>query len=225
MTFTRRPLAAGATLGDRLRSLRTDANLALEDVAKQIHVTPKYLVAIEESRYRDLPGLVYARQFIRRYADALQTDVDMAMGIFEQEYTVVTRTGPASRPLLTPRVSTEFHWIRRHARFLLAGLAVTVVVVYLGLQVVQNFVPPQLTVIAPTKDITTKELSFTIRGTTDSDATVTINDQDVQTTSKGIFTEQVDLHEGLNTLNISAIKKHSSARVVTRRILVETPKQ
>jgi cytoskeleton protein RodZ len=221
MTFTKRPLVDGATLGDRLRSLRADTEKTIEDIGREIHVTPKYLTAIEESRYRDLPGLVYARQFVRRYAEILETDVEAAIGIFEQEYAVVTKTGPASRPLLTPRVSTDFHWLRRYVKFILAGLLIAVVVAYLGIQAVNNYLPPRLEVKQPARDLSTSAMVIIVSGETDQNATVTINDQSVQTSGNGTFSEQVDLHAGLNTLNISAVKKHSSPRVVTRQVLVE----
>ncbi|MEK7637179.1 MAG: helix-turn-helix domain-containing protein [Patescibacteria group bacterium] len=222
MTFTKRPLTAGATLGDRLRALRTETGWSVEDVGRRIHVTSKYLTAVEESRYRDLPGLVYARQFVRRYAEALETDVETAVGIFEQEYAVVAKTGPTARPLLTPRASTEFPWVRRHLRFIVSGIIVVIAVTYLGTQAVRNFLPPRLTVTQPATDISTSAVTLIISGTTDPNATVTINDQDVQTSGDGRFNESIDLHIGLNALKISAIKKHSRPRTVIRNILVES---
>lgn len=221
MTFVKKPLAAGATLGDRLRALRDDARLTVAELGKKINVNPKYLTAIEESRYHDLPGLVYARQFVRRYAEALETDVGMAMGIFEQEYNVVIKAKPSTRPLLTQRVTTDFHWARRHARLIVAGAVIFVVLSYIGIQAAKNFLPPKLVVAEPTRDISTRETTITVAGFTDQNATVTINDQDVQTSGDGKFRESIDLHAGLNTLKISAIKKHSSARIVTRQVIVE----
>lgn len=221
MTFVKQPLAAGATLGDRLRALRVDARLSVEDLGKRISVNPKYILAIEESRYRDLPGLVYARQFTRRYAETLETDVEMAMGIFEQEYVVVTKAKPNDRPLLTQRVNTDFHWTRRHARLIFASIVILLVFGYIGIQAAKNFLPPKLIISEPTQDISTTSLTLIVAGSTDHNATVTINDQDVQTSGDGKFRETIDLHTGLNTLKISAIKKHSSPRIVTRQVIVE----
>lgn len=221
MTFVKKPLADGATLGERLRVLREHTNISAEDMARRISITPKYIVAIEESRYQDLPGKVYAQQFVRKYAEALETEVDMAMDLFSHEYAVVTNAKPTDRPLLTPRASTEFHWTRRHARLIVAIIAITLVMTYLGIQAVKNFLPPKLIVTEPAKEVSTKEYSIIVAGTTDQNATVTINDQSVQTSGDGTFNEKIDLRLGLNTLNISAVKKHSSARVVTRQVLVE----
>lgn len=221
MTFVKKPLADGATLGDRLRVLREHTNVSAEDMARRISVAPKYLIAIEESRYRDLPGQVYARQFVRKYAEALETDVERAIDLFTHEYAIVTNTKPSDRPLLTPRASTEFHWARRHARLIAAAIAIVIVMAYLGIQAVKNFLPPKLIITEPAKEVSTTEYSIIVAGATDQNATVTINDQSVQTSGDGTFREKIDLRLGLNTLNISAIKKHSSARVVTRQVLVE----
>lgn len=221
MTFTKRPLIAGATLGDRFRTLRTEMRLTPAEVGKKISVAPKYITAIEESRYKDLPGLVYAQQFVRRYAEYLETDVEMAMGIFAKEYAVVKKTGPVDRPLLTARVNTDFPWYRRHFRLLVSLIIITVVVAYIGTQAAKNFLPPRLEITQPTHDIATKDMQITIIGVTDPSAAVTINDQDVQSITDGHFSVVIDLHIGLNTIKISAVKKHSSARVVTRQVVVE----
>ncbi len=221
MTFSKKPLHAGATLGDRLRALRTEAGLSVEQIAKKTDISAKYITALEESRYNDVPGLVYARQFVRRYSEALETDVPMALSIFEQEYIVVKNTQPNNRPLLSQRVSTDFHWTRRHGRLIIASLIVALFLGYLAVQAAKNFLPPQLHISEPSQDVSTRSLTITVSGTTDQNATVTINDQDVQTSGDGAFTESIDLRLGLNTLKISAIKKHSSPRVITRQVLVE----
>lgn len=219
--FVKKPLADGVTLGERLRALREHTGISAEDIARKSSITPKYLVAIEESRYSDLPGKIYAQQFVRKYAEALETDVEMAMDLFDHEYAVVTNAKPSDRPLLTPRASTEFHWTRRHARLIVAIIAIALVMAYLGTQAVKNFLPPKLVVTEPAKEMSTTEYSIVVAGTTDQNATVTINDQSVQTSGDGTFREKIDLRLGLNTLNVSAVKKHGSARVVTRQVLVE----
>lgn len=224
MKLIKRPLAEGATLGDRLQTLRLEAGQSVDDIAKTIRIRSEYVVAIEESRYQDLPGQVYAKQFVQRYAVALHTDVEQALGIFSAEYAVVTQAKPNRRPLLTPRAQTEFHWFRRHLRYISAGLVIAAVLVYITFQASKNFLPPQIIVSSPERDISTTKLIIQVTGMTDPNATVTINDQDVQTSGDGTFNEQIDLHLGLNTLHISAVKKHSRPRVVTRLVLVEVQK-
>jgi DNA-binding transcriptional regulator YiaG len=43
MTFARRPLAAPDTLGERLRQLREERRLTLDELGRMLNIAPKYL--------------------------------------------------------------------------------------------------------------------------------------------------------------------------------------
>lgn len=67
-----RPVEHGApALGEQLREARERAGLDLSDLAEVTHVRRIYLAALEEGRYADLPENVYARNFVRLYANAV----------------------------------------------------------------------------------------------------------------------------------------------------------
>ncbi len=219
--FHKRDLPQSAKLGERLAQVRSESGWAIVEVAKKISVKPKYLAAIEAGRYRDLPGPVYARNFVRLYAQALGVETGAVIDMFDKEFQIVT-SGKIERHLPSERVSTEFHWMRKHARLLLAGAVIAAVLFYLGIQVERLLTPPILTVTSPAGDVTTKNLQITVAGHTELTASVTINNQPVQLDDAGNFKESIDLSTGLNTLVIGAAKKHSSQRVVVRRVLVET---
>lgn len=58
----------------KLRQIREQKAIALEQVAAKTLVRPVFLNALEEGRFEDLPEPVYISGFIRRYADALGLD-------------------------------------------------------------------------------------------------------------------------------------------------------
>jgi cytoskeletal protein RodZ len=58
-------------LGSRLRQLRTEQSLPLEEVAARTRIQARLLNAIEEGRLDQLPEPVYIKGFIKRFADAL----------------------------------------------------------------------------------------------------------------------------------------------------------
>lgn len=70
----RREGREGAGLGRVLRDARERSGLDLSDLAEVTHVRRVYLTALEEGRYRDLPEDVYARNFVRLYANAVGLD-------------------------------------------------------------------------------------------------------------------------------------------------------
>lgn len=58
-------------LGARLRALRQSKGLELADAARHIKLSERTLLSIEEGRQGDLPHTVYAKGFVRTYAQLL----------------------------------------------------------------------------------------------------------------------------------------------------------
>lgn len=61
-------------IGATLRQARLARGLELETVASRTMIRVRYLSALEEERFHDLPGDAYARGFLREYAKALDLD-------------------------------------------------------------------------------------------------------------------------------------------------------
>lgn len=60
--------------GAKLRQERIDRRLTIDDVARETRIKPRFLVAIEADDFDSLPGLVFARSFVRQFANALSLD-------------------------------------------------------------------------------------------------------------------------------------------------------
>ncbi|MDQ0206277.1 helix-turn-helix domain-containing protein [Alkalicoccobacillus murimartini] len=61
-------------LGLQLKQAREEKQLSLEDLQRTTKIQKRYLVAIEEGRFDSLPGLFYARAFVKTYAEAVGLD-------------------------------------------------------------------------------------------------------------------------------------------------------
>lgn len=59
---------APATVGARLRAARVAAGLDIDAIAAQTRIPERHLLAIEESRYADMPGRTYILGFARNFA-------------------------------------------------------------------------------------------------------------------------------------------------------------
>lgn len=59
---------APATVGERLRGARIAAGLDIDAIAAQTRIPERHLLAIEESRYADMPGRTYILGFARNFA-------------------------------------------------------------------------------------------------------------------------------------------------------------
>jgi cytoskeleton protein RodZ len=72
-------------VGDLLRQTRQSYGGTIQQIAEALRIRGSYLVAIEEARYVDLPGPVYAQGFVRAYATHLGLDADEAVRRFKLE--------------------------------------------------------------------------------------------------------------------------------------------
>jgi cytoskeletal protein RodZ len=70
-------------LGAELRAHRTSLHVPLEDAAHALHIRAAYLDAIERGDISPLPGAVYARGYLQRYAEYLGMDAQALLLRFD----------------------------------------------------------------------------------------------------------------------------------------------
>ena len=68
-----------------LRRAREEAGYDIPDIAQLLRIQRPYLEAIEDGRYGDLPGTVYAIGFVRTYSDFLNLDTNEMVRRFKEE--------------------------------------------------------------------------------------------------------------------------------------------
>ena len=99
--------AAPQTVSSILKAAREDIGLTLWEVSQNLRIRFSYMQAIEDGRFEDLPGPVYAIGFIRTYALYLNLDADELIRRFKNEQSTLTQRQnlvfPAPPP--TSRVS------------------------------------------------------------------------------------------------------------------------
>lgn len=69
-------------LGNRLREARESQGLSLQQAEETTRIRLVFLEALEEERFDELPGDVYARGFIRNYAQFLGLDQQELLASF-----------------------------------------------------------------------------------------------------------------------------------------------
>lgn len=87
-------------VGEILRQKRESFRQDLPTVAAQLHIRLAYLKAVEEGRFKDLPGMTYASGFVRSYADYLGLDGEDMVRLFHEEVAGVNRQVQLNFPSL-----------------------------------------------------------------------------------------------------------------------------
>src|SRR5437773_2412912 len=72
----RPPMATPRKLGEILLMARQSKGIELERAARDTKIRARYLAALESGEFRELPGAVYTKGFLRNYAQYLGLDPD-----------------------------------------------------------------------------------------------------------------------------------------------------
>jgi cytoskeleton protein RodZ len=128
----------GRAVGRLLRDQRLSRDLTLEAVAARLRIRSRYLEAIEQGRFDQLPGAAYIPAFLRAYANHLGLDPDKVLVAYQLSGAV-----PISRPVSLP---AGFPIVEKRAPI---GLAVlTTLLVFAAGYAVWHYLPHQQTVVS-----------------------------------------------------------------------------
>jgi cytoskeleton protein RodZ len=93
----RRLMVAGLELCE----LRRRAGISLDDVIGRTKISRRFLLAIEEGCYEELPGGVFTRSYLRQYAEAVGVEPQLLLDHCQKNSgPVETRAAATPRPWL-----------------------------------------------------------------------------------------------------------------------------
>jgi len=71
--------------GDQLRQERERRNVALDEIARSTKIRVRYLQALEDGEHERLPGIVFAKGYVRAYAETIGADAERLVGAYVAE--------------------------------------------------------------------------------------------------------------------------------------------
>lgn len=209
-------------LSEQLKTARLEAGKSLEDLSATTHIPLKYILALESGAYQELPlAKAHRTAYVKECATALNLDPKNCLKQFARENGFVGAS--MAHPLTSVRLF-PFASLSILIRNFSLGLFALLFIGYLGFQVKGVLEPPKLTVFAPFEGDTSNDQSILVQGKTDPETHLSINGQDIIATEQGNFETKIDASVGLNTITVSATRKHGKTTVITRHVVVR-PKQ
>ena len=197
------------TLGEKLRILRKDRHLRVQDLSRRINVKVAYIKALEEGQYDNLPTRVYVKGFVRSYAQFFGVPEGVLLDLFDREYSIyqniyhkdieeeVNKLPKVPRLVLTPRIIVA----------IVGFFVLSAVGLYLYFSV-DNFVSsPWVVVDEPVYGSTIENNKVVVRGKTRNNSRVFINEQQIFVNDDGTFESEINLTQGVNTINVRSINK------------------
>ncbi|MFA5029953.1 MAG: helix-turn-helix domain-containing protein [Patescibacteria group bacterium] len=212
--FISNRIVRGKTLGDKLSEAREDRDVSLEKAAKDLNISYKYLLALEENKLSDLPGRAYVRNFLKLYCAYLKLNFNDCWQAARELETIesVKRQGTINKKIF-------FAWPRLIRRLLLVFL-VAAVFVFLVFKVQEIFAPPPLTINTPKDGSMIADKQVQIIGKSQPEVEILINNKNIFVDKNGEFKTTADLQKGLNLIKITAKKRYSRTSETLIRVLL-----
>jgi cytoskeletal protein RodZ len=134
-------------IGNSLRDARVRQGLELLDLEAETKIRAKYLRALEEEQFDQLPGDTYVKGFLRTYADRLGLDGQLYADEYNSRFSLAEEPQAAPRPR---RQSPQRRRLESHAVLVaLAGILAVTVLVIAAWQLTGSGEPPAPTSSTP----------------------------------------------------------------------------
>jgi cytoskeletal protein RodZ len=222
------------SLPDRLVAARERRGVDLFRAERDTKIRARYLAALERGDYRELPGAVYTKGFLRNYAVYLGLDPEDVLRQWRRERGDQLPHEPA---VVAPRTVLESPRPLTFSPSVVVAALMTFGVVlfgvYLAVQLLRFAKPPTLEVRSPATavfDADESATSYRLQGLATAGATVTVEvpgrSQPYRVTalSDGTWSIEVELRRGENQFDIDAVDPETGKATETpRRIVINVP--
>lgn len=222
MSFMIRQLKPETTIGEELALARRRLAISLREASEKTKIQRRYLTAIEENRWQDLPEPIYTRNFLRGYAAFLGENPTYLLSRFEKERGCCDLLAPSQTPRQRVRKG-RFLVTPRLFKLGILSLLFLGVVGYLGFQVRDILEPPGMMITSPDDGSTTDSAVILVSGTIREEASITVNGDGVLPSADGTFTTTVILERGQNVITIEGKKRYSRPAVTHRTVVFDPP--
>jgi hypothetical protein len=221
------------SLPERLYAARERKGVDLYRAERDTKIRARYLGALERGDYKELPGAVYTKGFLRNYALYLGLDPEEVLDHWRRERGDARDVAPVitvPRPIAASRQGLTF------SPSVVVVALLTVVVLafgaYLGIQVLRFAKPPTISVSDPSSaviDVDDSTRTYTLRGATLPGGTVTIatpgrDPNQVSAGPDGTWSVDVELRRGRNQFDVTALDPDTGKRSEqTIRLFITVP--
>lgn len=211
-------------LPERLLAARERKGVDLYRAERDTKIRARYLAALERGDYRELPGAVYTKGFLRNYALYLGLDPDEVLLQWRRERGDPREPQPAiavPRPIAAPRRGLTFS--PSLVVFALLTVFVLAFAAYLGVQLLRFAKPPTIEVTDPAVavlEVDEDATDYLLRGTSAPLATISIatpgrDPYSVSADPDGDWNVTVELRRGRNQFEVSAVDPDTGKRSET----------
>lgn len=204
------------TIGKLLKGSRVRKRYSRARLEKATKIKKEFIEAIEKEEWEKLPEFPAVSGFVKNIAKTLKIDEKRALALLRRDY-------PPKDLRINPKpdVGKGFSWSPKLTFLVSVAIVSLAILGYLGLQYLSFISPPSLDVYTPKEDEVVSKVNLLVSGKTDTDATVSINNQPVLVEPDGDFAAEIEIFEGTEEILIKAVSRSGKETVVRRSIKPE----
>lgn len=212
------------TVGQILKEARVKKNLSLEEIEKEIKIRAKYLRAIENDDFTQIPGgEVVAKGFIKNYGEHLGLSSKSLLAIFRRDFGGEQKGPILPRGIYRPLDKIGFSWTPRATVIASIFFFIFFFTLFLGYQFFLFLGPPKLEVTSPQNNQIFQEAKIEVRGKSGLDAAVHVNGELVSLDEKGNFSDQISLKPGENVVRLEAVSRRGKKTTTEIKVYYQPP--
>lgn len=210
------------TAGEVIKKKRESLGKSLITVSTDTKIQQRYLEYIENNQFDRFDSEIFASGFIKIYCKYLDLDTDKVLALYRRD-TKIPKNTPQKIKLNTKK--EKFKISPKFITILTLSIFLILIVGYIVLQIYKFQKPPFLAVSQPLNEYVSENEQLTVKGTTEANSIVEINNESIDVTENGEFESELTLKEGVNTINVKAWKETNtkSQTAITLKV-VYTPK-
>ncbi|UQS86802.1 DUF4115 domain-containing protein [Nicoliella spurrieriana] len=175
-----------SSIGQTLHDARVKKGFTIDDLQKNTKIQKRYLIAIDENKFDELPGDFYVRAFVKQYADAVGLDGNELLKQFDAtlpdtqnpEYVDKVSEDKIATRTAQRKVDDRNTTIRRYIPVTVISVAVVLVIVVIWFAAAKSSKNSQQT------NISSSSSSVSVSGSSSSSASSSSKKQVKKTTTK-----------------------------------------
>jgi cytoskeletal protein RodZ len=207
--FTKKSVGT-LTLGEKLKKLREERRISLNDISRLTKIQVKYLESLETGDYDNLPADVYTRGFLRSCADYFGIDEKIFLKLYEKEKGIKMNMEKDKKKTPAKKKPVNISSFVFTPKKIIVSSVILLVLfgAFLLYREIGAFSSaPRLVILDPKDNSETNNNTVSVDGITDKDASLFINGQPVLVGDDGKFAENLALQTGVNAINIKAVDR------------------
>lgn len=207
------------SVASKLRLARESKEIGLSEAATKLNIKEEYLSALEKGAYSLIPGGIYEKLFLKKYSHFLGLNPKA----IEKERQKERTKKSDEEDVFSKKKIEKKHFIVMPKIF--RNIAMVSGFLILSLYIVfclkTSLSAPKVEIFFPPENLVTQEKNIEISGRASEKTQITVNEKTVLKDSSGIFKENLELKNGLNSITILAKNRYGQETIIKRDVLVK----